>query len=136
MVKVMYNEKLVYKVVISVFWGVILWKEKEALNLKWYVLFMSLYFWYSRWRPVPHVIPLMTYCFYFSFTPAWHPRDDTLPHHNMWLYINDILFWISPVLCECVDQPSVVCLCVCVCVCVCVCAMETGVTHNWHMIQW
>ncbi len=28
----MYNDKLVYKVVIWVFWGVILWKEKEALK--------------------------------------------------------------------------------------------------------
>ncbi len=27
----MYNYKLVYKVVISVFWGISLWKEKEAL---------------------------------------------------------------------------------------------------------
>ncbi len=32
MVKVMYNDQLVYKVVIWVFCGVILWKEKEALT--------------------------------------------------------------------------------------------------------
>ncbi len=31
MVKVMYNDKLVYKAVIWVFWGIRLWKEKEAL---------------------------------------------------------------------------------------------------------
>ncbi len=28
----MYNDKLVYKIVIWAFWGVILWKEKEALS--------------------------------------------------------------------------------------------------------
>ncbi len=28
----MYNDKLVYKVVIWVYFGVILWKEKEALK--------------------------------------------------------------------------------------------------------
>ncbi len=27
-----YNDKLVYKEVIWVFWGIILWKEKEALT--------------------------------------------------------------------------------------------------------
>ncbi len=32
MVKVMYNDKLIYKVVIWVFFGVILWKEKELLR--------------------------------------------------------------------------------------------------------
>ncbi len=31
MVKVMYNDKFVYKVVIWVFWGISLWKEKETL---------------------------------------------------------------------------------------------------------
>ncbi len=31
MVKVIYNDKLVYKVVIWVFLGIILWKENEAL---------------------------------------------------------------------------------------------------------
>ncbi len=31
MVKVMYNDKLIYKVVIWVFFGISLWKEKEAL---------------------------------------------------------------------------------------------------------
>ncbi len=30
--KVMYNDKLVYKVVIWVFWGISLWKEEEALS--------------------------------------------------------------------------------------------------------
>ncbi len=32
MVKVIYNDKLVYKEVIWVFFGISLWKEKEALN--------------------------------------------------------------------------------------------------------
>ncbi len=32
MVKVMYNDKLVYKVVIWVIIGISLWAEKEALN--------------------------------------------------------------------------------------------------------
>ncbi len=31
----MYNDKLVYKVVISVFFGISLWKEKEALRYVW-----------------------------------------------------------------------------------------------------
>ncbi len=30
----MYNDKLVYTVVIWFFWGIILWKEKEALTDK------------------------------------------------------------------------------------------------------
>ncbi len=34
MVKVMYNDKLVYKVVIWVFFVISLWKEKEALRGK------------------------------------------------------------------------------------------------------
>ncbi len=29
----MYNDQLVYKVVIWAFWGISLWKEKVALNL-------------------------------------------------------------------------------------------------------
>ncbi len=33
MVKVMYNDKLVYEVVIWVFLGISLWKEKEALTI-------------------------------------------------------------------------------------------------------
>ncbi len=32
MLKVKYNEKLVYKVVIWAFFGIILWKEKVALK--------------------------------------------------------------------------------------------------------
>ncbi len=32
MVKVMYNDQLVYKVVIWAFLGITLWKEKVALN--------------------------------------------------------------------------------------------------------
>ncbi len=32
MVKVVYNDKLAYKVVIWVYFGISLWKEKEALN--------------------------------------------------------------------------------------------------------
>ncbi len=34
MVKVMYNNKLVYAVVIWLFFGIGLWKEKEVLSLK------------------------------------------------------------------------------------------------------
>ncbi len=32
MVKVMYNDKLVYKVIIWVFWGISLWTDKEPLR--------------------------------------------------------------------------------------------------------
>ncbi len=32
MVKIVYNDKLVYKVVIWVFFGISLWKEKEVLR--------------------------------------------------------------------------------------------------------
>ncbi len=38
MVKVMYNDILVYKVVIWVFFWISLWKEKEALNKCYFVL--------------------------------------------------------------------------------------------------
>ncbi len=34
MVKVMYNDQLVYKVVIWAFFGISLWKEKVALTIK------------------------------------------------------------------------------------------------------
>ncbi len=34
MVKVMYNNKLVYKVVIWVYFGVIVWNEKEIVTSK------------------------------------------------------------------------------------------------------
>ncbi len=30
----MYNDKLVYKVIIWVFWGISLWTEEEALTLE------------------------------------------------------------------------------------------------------
>ncbi len=33
MVKVVYNDQLVYKVVIWAFFGISLWTEKEALNV-------------------------------------------------------------------------------------------------------
>ncbi len=64
----------------------------------------------TRWRPVPCVIHLMIYCFWFSPPP-------TCPHpppagHDMWLGCSSMIYciWISSVLSECVDQPSVVCV--------------------------
>ncbi len=46
-------------------------------------------------------------------------------------------FCISPVFCEFVDQPSVMCVCVCVCVCVfvcvcvCVCVYHVAWRYTW-----
>ncbi len=37
MVKVIYNDQLVYKVAIWVFFGISLWKEKEALSTMLYM---------------------------------------------------------------------------------------------------
>ncbi len=68
-------------------------------------------------------VPLMIYCLWFSSTPAWHPHPVMTCGCISMIYC----FWISLVLCEYVDQWSVVhvclfvCVCVCVCVCMCVC---------------
>ncbi len=67
----------------------------------------------TRQRPIPRVIPLIIYCFWFSPTPSRPPSlrmtCDCIPM----IYC----FWISPVLSESVGQPSVG-------VCPGACAME------------
>ncbi len=76
--------------------------------------------WSTRWRPVPHVIPLLIYCFWFSPTHV-HPTPFNL-HHDIWLHFNYILFLDQPsVMWVCGSAQCSVCVCVCVFVCVCVC---------------
>ncbi len=36
---------------------------------------------YTKWRPIPWVIPLIIYCFLFSLTPC------TTPSHYIWVYL-------------------------------------------------
>ncbi len=77
----------------------------------------------TRWRPIPHVISLMMYCFWFSHTHLTPFITCVCISKICYLWISmvshcSVCMCISPVLYEYVDQPSVVCVCVCVCVCV------------------
>ncbi len=47
MMKMVYNDKLVYKVVIWVFFGIRLWTEKEAL-MSWCMIYCDV-MWYTVW---------------------------------------------------------------------------------------
>ncbi len=93
-------------------------------------MFWGFHFYYrTRWTPIPCIKQLIIYCFWFSPKAAWH---HTCPHHDIWLYFNDIFLlgqlsfvwvWISPVLC----------VCVCVCVCMCVCMWVAFHCHSTQM---
>ncbi len=55
MVKVMYNDQLVYKVVILAFFGISLWKEKVALRVRQMIVLghKPKVSQYTLWTPMP-----------------------------------------------------------------------------------
>ncbi len=58
MVKVMYNDHLVYKLVIRAFFGISLWKEKVALKMVW---FSNVYIWLAQLTAVGRSYLCTTY---------------------------------------------------------------------------
>ncbi len=86
MVKVMYNDKLVYKVVIWAFWGISLWKEMVALVFCDTVSILSLVDW-SAFKFIPllyHLLRLAIYDNGFNIAPILIYYYPYYSHEIVW----------------------------------------------------